>query len=158
VWIAIAPCFEAVQIDRMTKKAISRKYLQALAQSHILGHRFILPGKDRLSDNDDIRLSHELLEAAVRCYVDAKFDAADVADRLREAANRVQAHTGGEFELTGWKVAAHEKELAFAYLLLEQAIMVRLEGAGNPSAVGAWLLDAVDWLTPDSSLLAWPGG
>lgn len=88
-WVAIAPSFEAVQIDRMTKKAISRKNLRALAQSHILGHRFTLPGEDRQSDNDDIRLSHELLEAAVRCYVDAKFDAADVADRIRAAANRV---------------------------------------------------------------------
>lgn len=60
--------------------------------------------------------------------------------------------------MTGWKVAAHQKELAFAYLLLEQAIIVRLESAGNPAAVDAWLRDAVDRLTSDGSPLAWPGG
>ena len=124
---SLASSFARVQIGGMNKKTISRKNLQALAKSHILGHRFTLPGQDRNSDSDDIRLSHELLEAALRCYIDAKLDMTDVANRIREAADLVRAHPGGAFELTGWKVAAHQKELAFAYVLLEQAIIVRLE-------------------------------
>jgi hypothetical protein len=82
---------------------------------------------------------------------------ADVGDRLREAADRVQAHSGDAFELTGWKVSAHQKELAFAYLLLEQAIIVRLEIVSDPAAVNSWLRDAIDLLTSENSPFSWPG-
>lgn len=130
----------------MNKQKISRKNLRALAKSHIAGHSFTLQGQDRHSDSDDIRLSHELLEAAIRCYIDGKFGMTDVADRFREAADLVEMHPGGAFELTGWKVAANQKELAFAYLLLEQAIAVRLECVSDPVAVSGWLSDAIEFL------------
>ena len=119
----------------------------------MLGHQFTLPGQDRQSDDDDLRLSHNLLEAAVRCCIDAKIDAADVAGRVRAAADQVDAHAGGAFELTGWTVVAHQKELAFSYLLLEQAIIVRLEKASDPVLVGNWLRDAADLLQSD---MTWP--
>jgi hypothetical protein len=130
----------------MRKKPTSRKNLWALAQSHMLGHQFMLPGQDRQSDDDDLRLSHNLLEAAIRCCIDSNIDAADVAGRVRAAADQVDAHAGGAFELTGWNIVAHQKELAFAYLLLEQAIIVRLEKASDQVLVGKWLRDAADLL------------
>jgi hypothetical protein len=142
----------------MANKPISRKNLWALAQSHMLGHRFTLPGPDRRSEDDDIRLSHTLLEAAIRCCIDARIDAADAAGRIREAANKVDSHAAGAFALTGWKVVAHEKELAFAYLLLEQAIIVRLAKVSDSNIVGMWLRDAADQMQLEGATLAWSGG
>jgi hypothetical protein len=142
-----------VQTDCMKRKPISRKNLWALAQSHMLGHPFTQPGQDRQSDDDDLRLSHCLLEAAVRCCIDANIDAADVAGRVRAAANQVDAHAGGSFELIGWNVVAHQRELAFAYLLVEQAIIVRLEKGSDPVLVGKWLRGVADLL---QSEMKWP--
>lgn len=142
----------------MANKPISRKNLWALAQSHMLGHQFTLPGPDRRSEDDDVRLSHTLIEASIRCCIDARIDAADAAGRIREAAKTVDSHVAGSFALTGWKVFAHEKELAFAYLLLEQAIIVRLAKASNPYIVGMWLRDAADQVQAKGLTFAWPEG
>jgi hypothetical protein len=146
--------FEPVQTAHMANKPIPRRNLWALAQSHMLGHRFTLPGPDRLSEDDDVRLSHTLLEAAIRCCIDARIDAAETAGRIREAADTVDSHAAGEFELTSWKVAAHQKELAFAYLLLEQAIIVRLAKASDPNIVGMWLRDTAKLVQLKDSTLA----
>ncbi len=133
-----------MMVALMNRKPISRRDLRALARSHILGHRFVLPGADRESNDEGIRLSHDLLEAAVRCCIDGAIDAAGVADRLSAAARQIRAHADGAFELVAWKMTAQQTELAFAYLLLEHAIIVRLETENDPTLVAIWLDEVID--------------
>jgi hypothetical protein len=135
------------------KPRLSRHELWSLCYSHLLGHQFTLPAYDSNGD-DDIRLSHLVLESAIRRYIDADLDAVGVANGIRDAADQLDAHRASDFELAGWNAVEDHIEIADAHLMLEAAITVRRKKQSD-MGVANWLRDAADLLQAQKPTSAW---
>lgn len=131
----------------MKKPRISRDMLRSMLNinDEIMVPQFSMPEPDPgETEGDASHLSRCALQAAIRGFHLVNPSTKDVANRLRDAADLIDAHEGGRFELPGYEDDASTSKGGVSHLLLEKAINERRAVESESVAVGNWLRDVAD--------------